>query len=138
MSDLVGIPAIFMRGGTSSGPYWKADDLPSEPEKRDKVLLAAMGTTDGINADIDHSQLSGIGGGTPVTSKTAILSKSNKPGVDVDYLFAQVSLEREFVDTSPSCGNILSAVGYAALEMGLVEPMEGKTAMVGEMSIQTV
>ena len=130
MSDLIGIPAIFMRGGTSSGPFWNASDLPGVPEKRDKVLLAAMGTTDGVSADIDSSQLGGIGGGTTVTSKTAILSRSDKPGVDVDYLFAQVSLERDFVDTAPSCGNILSAVGYAALEMGLVEPAEGETAII--------
>ncbi len=130
MSDLIGIPALFMRGGTSCGPYWNAKDLPSEPERRDKILLAAMGTTDGIGSEIDASQLNGIGGGTPVTSKTAILSKSDQVGVDVDYLFAQVSLEREHVDTAPSCGNILSAVGYAALEMGLVTPELGKTKMI--------
>ncbi len=130
MSDLVGIPAIFVRGGTSSGPYWNAKDLPCDPEMRDKILLAAMGTTDGTGAEIDESQLSGIGGGTPVTSKTAILSKSDKPGVDVDYLFAQVSFEREYVDTAPSCGNMLSAVGYAALEMGLVEPWEDETRII--------
>ena len=130
MTDLVGIPAIFMRGGTSSGPYWNAKDLPSDPQRRDRVLLAAMGTTDGMGSEIDASQLNGIGGGTPVTSKTAILSKSDRSGVDVDYLFAQVSLEREYVDTAPSCGNILSAVGYAALEMGLVEASEAQTIMV--------
>ena len=130
MTDLIGIPAIFMRGGTSSGPYWNAKDLPSDPERRDRVLLAAMGTTDGMGSEIDASQLNGIGGGTPVTSKTAILSRSSRSGVDVDYLFAQVSFEREYVDTAPSCGNILSAVGYAALEMGLVEASEDETTMV--------
>ena len=74
MSDLVGIPALFMRGGTSSGPYWNAKDLPDTPEQRDRVLLAAMGSTDGLTDEVDPSQLGGVGGGTPVTSKTAILS----------------------------------------------------------------
>ena len=129
MTDLIAIPALFMRGGTSSGPYWNAKDLPADPAKRDAVLLAALGTSDGLSGEVDASQLNGVGAGTPVTSKTAILSKSEVEGVDVDYLFAQVSLDRPFVDTSPSCGNILSAVGHAALEMGLVEAHDGITAM---------
>ncbi len=129
MTDLTAIPALFMRGGTSSGPYWNAGDLPADPAKRDAVLLAALGTTDGLSAETDASQLGGVGGGTPVTSKTAILSKSPAPGVHIDYLFAQVSLDRPFVDTSPSCGNILSAVGHAALEMGLVPAQDGQTAL---------
>ena len=74
-----------------------------------------------LTDEVDPSQLGGVGGGTPVTSKTAILSRSDADGVDIDYLFAQVSFERPFVDTNPSCGNILSAVGHACLEMGLVE-----------------
>ena len=121
MSDLKGIPALFMRGGTSSGPYWNAKDLPSDVATRDRVLLAALGSTDGLSDECDASQLNGVGGGTPVTSKTAILSRSEVEGVDIDYLFAQVSFERPYVDTNPSCGNILSAVGHACLEMGLVE-----------------
>ena len=127
MSDLVGIPALFMRGGTSSGPYWNAKDLPDTPEQRDRVLLAAMGSTDGLTDEVDPSQLGGVGGGTPVTSKTAILSRSDADGVDIDYLFAQVSFESPFVDTNPSCGNILSAVGHACLEMGLVEANDPMT-----------
>ena len=102
MTDLTAIPALFMRGGTSSGPYWNAADLPQDVAKRDAVLLAALGTTDGLSEEIDASQLNGVGGGTPVTSKTAILSKSDREGVDIDYLFAQVSTDRPFVDTSPS------------------------------------
>lgn len=129
MTDLRAIPALFMRGGTSSGPYWNAKDLPADPTKRDAVLLAALGTTDGLSEEVDASQLNGLGGGTPVTSKTAILSKSEVDGVDIDYLFAQVSLERAHVDTSPSCGNILSAVGHAALEMGLAEAQDGETRL---------
>ena len=119
--DLKGIPALFMRGGTSSGPYWNAKDLPADVAKRDAVLLAALGTTDGLTDEVDSAQLGGVGAATPVTSKTAILSRSDAEGIDVDYLFAQVDLKRPFVDTNPSCGNILSAVGHAALEMGLVE-----------------
>ena len=127
MADLKGIPALFMRGGTSSGPYWNARDLPADPTRRDAVLLAALGTTDGLSDEVDSSQLSGVGGATPVTSKTAILSRSDAPGVDVDYLFGQVDLNRAFVDTNPSCGNILSAVGHAALEMGLVAAGDPET-----------
>ena len=112
--DLKGIPALFMRGGTSSGPYWNAKDLPTDVTKRDAVLLAALGTTDGLTEEVDSAQLGGVGGATPVTSKTAILSRSDAEGIDVDYLFAQVDLKRPFVDTNPSCGNILSAVGHAA------------------------
>ena len=130
MSDLRPIPALFMRGGTSSGPYWNAADLPGDSDLRDRVLLAALGTTDGLSEEIDSAQLNGVGGATPVTSKTAILSRSDAEGVDIDYLFAQVSLDRPFVDTSPSCGNILSAVGHAALEMGLAEPADGETRLV--------
>lgn len=129
MSDLRAIPALFMRGGTSSGPYWNADDLPRDPAKRDAILLAALGTTDGMSKETDASQLNGVGGATPVTSKTAILSKSEVEGIDIDYLFAQVSLDRPFVDTAPSCGNILSAVAHAALEMGLVDAQDGETRL---------
>ena len=128
-TDLKAIPALFMRGGTSSGPYWNKADLPSDPAKLDAVLLAALGTTDGLTDEVDSAQLNGVGGATPVTSKTAILSASEVDGVDVDYLFAQVSLDRPFVDRSPSCGNILSAVGHAALEMGLVQPSDPVTSI---------
>jgi 2-methylaconitate cis-trans-isomerase PrpF len=128
--DLTGIPALFMRGGTSSGPYWNARDLPADPARRDAVLLAALGTTDGLSDEVDSAQLGGVGGATPVTSKTAILSASPESGVDIDYLFAQVDLKRPFVDTNPSCGNILSAVGHAALEMGLVEAADPVTRIV--------
>ena len=101
MSDLKGIPALFMRGGTSSGPYWNAKDLPADPAKRDAVSLAALGTTDGISDEVDSAQLGGVGGATPVTSKTAVLSRSAVEGVDIDYLFAQVDLERPLSRRNP-------------------------------------
>ena len=77
MSDLVGIPVIFMRGGTSRGPYFKAEDLPQDTATRDRVLLAAMGSP-------DPRQIDGLGGADTLTSKVAIVSKSTRPGVDVD------------------------------------------------------
>ena len=127
--DLTALPALFMRGGTSSGLYWNAADLPREVSKRDAVLLAAMGTCDGTDPTPDPRQLNGLGKGTPVTSKTAILSPSPVSGVDIDYLFAQIALDRCFVDTSPSCGNILAGVAHAALEMGLVQAEEAETRL---------
>src|ERR1043165_10121316 len=98
MSDLVGIPVIFMRGGTSRGPFFKATDLPQDVSARDRVLLAAMGSP-------DPRQIDGLGGADTLTSKVAIVSKSTRPGVDVDYLFAQVDIGKPLVDTNPSCGN---------------------------------
>ena len=103
MSDLTGIPCIFMRGGTSRGPYFKAEDLPDDTATRDRVLLAAMGSP-------DLRQIDGLGGADTLTSKVAIVSKSTRPGVDVDYLFAQVDIGKPIVDTNPSCGNMLAGV----------------------------
>jgi 4-oxalomesaconate tautomerase len=114
------IPCILMRGGTSKGPYFMQDDLPQDVKTRDAVLLAAMGSPDPL-------QINGIGGAKAVTSKVAIISASPLEGVDVDYLFAQVSLDQQIVDTSPSCGNILSGVGPFALDEGLVEAQDGET-----------
>ena len=76
-----------MRGGTSKGPFFLAGDLPADPALRDRVLLAVMGSP-------DPRQIDGIGGGDPLTSKVAIVSRSSRPGMDVDYLFAQVSVDR--------------------------------------------
>src|SRR5690349_21717887 len=95
VSDLVGIPVIFMRGGTSRGPYFKASDLPQDTAARDRVLLAAMGSP-------DPRQIDGLGGADTLTSKVAIVSKSARPGVDLDYLFAQVDIGKPIVDTAPS------------------------------------
>ena len=107
------IPCMFMRGGTSRGPFFLLEDLPADPEVRDRVLLAAMGSP-------DPRQIDGLGGATTVTSKVAMVSPSQRPGIDVDYRFAQVWLDKAIVDTAPSCGNMLAGVGPFAIERGLV------------------
>ncbi len=117
------IPCLLMRGGTSKGPFFKAGDLPSDPAQRDRVLLAVMGSP-------DLRQIDGLGGADSLTSKVAIVSKSERDGVDVDYLFAQVDIGRALVDTSPSCGNMLSGVGPFAIETGMVAAREGTTPVV--------
>lgn len=123
MRDLIGIPCLFMRGGTSRGPYFKASDLPSDSRARDAVLLAAMGSP-------DSRQIDGLGGATTLTSKVAIVSPSNEPGCDVDYLFAQVDIAHPRVDTSPSCGNMLAGVAPFAIETGLIAAREGETRVM--------
>jgi 4-oxalomesaconate tautomerase len=107
------IPCMLMRGGTSKGPFFLASDLPEDPALRDRVLLALMGSP-------DARQIDGIGGADPLTSKVAIVSRSVRPGIDVDYLFAQVSVDRPLVDVTPNCGNMLAGVGPFAIERGLV------------------
>jgi 4-oxalomesaconate tautomerase len=102
-----------MRGGTSKGPFFLASDLPSDVQLRDRVLLAAMGSP-------DIRQIDGVGGADPLTSKAAIISRSSRPGIDVDYLFAQISVDRPLVDVTPNCGNMLAAVGPFAIEQSLV------------------
>jgi 4-oxalomesaconate tautomerase len=107
------IPCLLMRGGTSKGAYFLADDLPDQPALRDQVLLAVMGSP-------DKRQIDGLGGGDSLTSKVAIIKPSARPGADVDYLFAQVLVEEARVDYGQNCGNILAAVGPFAIERGLV------------------
>ncbi|WP_170348672.1 4-oxalomesaconate tautomerase [Ruegeria atlantica] len=109
------IPYIFMRGGTSRGPYFRRSDLPEDRDRLADVLVAALGAGQSINID-------GIGGGTAVTTKVAMLSVSDDDWADIDYFFAQVSVEEKFVDFKPTCGNILSGVAPAAIEMGLFQP----------------
>jgi hypothetical protein len=109
-----------MRGGTSKGPFFLASDLPADAARRDEVLLSVMGS--GHELEID-----GIGGGNPVTSKVAIISRSSVAGADVDYLFAQVKVREHVVDTSPNCGNMLVGVGPFAVEAGLVRARDGVT-----------
>jgi 4-oxalomesaconate tautomerase len=109
-----------MRGGTSRGPFFLASDLPSDIPTRDRVLLAAMGSP-------DLRQIDGLGGADTTTSKVAIVSKSSRPGVDLDYLFAQVDIAKPIVDTNPSCGNMLSGVLPFAIERGLIKPTSGET-----------
>ena len=109
------IPFLLMRGGTSRGPYLRAADLPSDREALAEVLVALVGAGHPLTID-------GLGGGAPVTTKVAILSRSEAPDADVDYLFAQVGVEERVVDFKPTCGNILVGVGPAAIEMGLFDP----------------
>lgn len=115
-----GIPFVFMRGGTSRGPYFNRADLPEELDRLAEVLIAALGSGHPINID-------GIGGGVAVTTKVAMLSPSEDPWADVDYFFAQVSVSDRLVDFKPTCGNILSGVGPAAIELGLVTPTTDET-----------
>jgi 4-oxalomesaconate tautomerase len=102
-----------MRGGTSKGPFFLASDLPAQAAARDRVLLAVMGSP-------DPRQIDGLGGAEPLTSKVAIVAKSQRPGIDVDFLFAQVLIDQPQVDVSPNCGNMLAGVGPFAIERGLV------------------
>jgi 4-oxalomesaconate tautomerase len=118
----IAIPCLFIRGGTSRGPYFLKTDLPADEVTRDKVLLAVMGSP-------DERQIDGIGGATTLTSKIAILSASNHPWADVDFLFAQVSVAQAKVDLQPSCGNILAGIAPAAIEMGLIPAVDGKTVV---------
>jgi 4-oxalomesaconate tautomerase len=117
-----GIPCMMMRGGTSKGAYFLADDLPSDPAERDRLLLRIMGSP-------DPRQIDGIGGADPLTSKVAVVRASVRPGFDVDYLFLQVFVDQALVSDGQNCGNILAGVGAFAVERGLVEAGEGETAI---------
>jgi 2-methylaconitate cis-trans-isomerase PrpF len=114
------IPASLYRGGTSKGPLILARDLPADRKTLDAVLLAAMGSP-------HKRQIDGIGGAETLTSKIAVVSKSSRPNYDVDYLFVQVNPESPIVDYSSNCGNMLSAVGPFAIEMGLVTAQDPET-----------
>lgn len=109
-----GIACTWMRGGTSKGAYFVKDDLPADQAERDELLLSIMGSP-------DPRQIDGIGGADPLTSKVAVVSRSDRDGVDVDYLFLQVFVDRPVVTDAQNCGNILAGVGYFAIEHGLVE-----------------
>lgn len=116
------IPCVIMRGGTSRGPYFLTSDLPNDPQQRDRVLLAAMGSPHDYQVD-------GIGGARSLTSKVAMISRSKEPGADVDYLFAQVLINEALVDTKPNCGNMLVGVGPFAIEAGLVAAQDPETVV---------
>src|SRR5690242_14731313 len=119
---LTRIPCMVMRGGTSKGPFFLASDLPHDVAQRDRTLLAVMGS--------EHiRQIDGIGGGDSLSSKAVIVSRSSRPGIDVEYLFAQVAVGGDTVDTAPNCGNMLAAVGPFALERGLVRATSPQTQL---------
>ncbi len=113
---------MWMRGGTSKGGYFHFEDLPSDQDERDAVLLSIMGSP-------DHLQIDGMGGADPLTSKVAVVRKSKRVGVDVDYLFLQVAVDQATVSDGQNCGNILAGVGPFAIERGLVEAADGNTSV---------
>ncbi len=123
------IPCLLMRGGTSKGPFFNEADLPSDIGLRDKVLLAAMGSP-------DKRQIDGLGGAHPLTSKVGIVRKSSVPGVALDFLFAQLQPDKETVDTTPNCGNMLAAVVPFAIETGLVN-VQGKQSTFRVLTLNT-
>ena len=134
-----GVRCMWMRGGTSKGGYFLASDLPSVKVERDAVLLRAMGSP-------DIRQIDGMGGADPLTSKIAIVKKSKRKGVDVDYLFLQAFVDQPIITNAQNCGNILAGVGPFAIERGLVPAQDGttpvrifmeKTGQVAEARVST-
>ncbi|RZF64149.1 4-oxalomesaconate tautomerase [Sphingomonas populi] len=113
-------PCMWMRGGTSKGAVFLADDLPQDTATRDAFLLRVMGSP-------DPRQIDGMGGADPLTSKVAVVSKSARDGVDVEYLFLQVFVDQAIVTDAQNCGNMLAAVGPFAIERGLVPATADET-----------
>ena len=132
-----GVPCLWMRGGTSKGGVFLAADLPADPAARDAFLLRAMGSP-------DPRQIDGMGGADPLTSKVAVVSKSTRDGVDVDYLFLQVFVDKALVSDQQNCGNMLAAVGPFAIERGLVAAPGDETRVAifmentGQVAVATV
>src|SRR5438128_6324095 len=114
------IPCVLMRAGTSRGPFFLREWLPDGDDARDQILIGAIGASDPL-------QLDGVGGGSTLNSKVAIVSRSSRAGCDLDYLFAQVGVGQRSVDTRPNCGNMLAGVVPFALEQGLIEAGDGTT-----------
>jgi 4-oxalomesaconate tautomerase len=130
---------MVLRGGTSKGAYFLADDLPSDRAARDALILSIMGSP-------DPRQIDGLGGAHPLTSKIAIVSRSQEEGCDIDFLFGQVGIDQPKLDVTPNCGNILSGVGPFAIERGLVKALDPvtrvrvrtlNTGTIAELTIQT-
>ena len=115
-----GVRCLWMRGGTSKGGYFLAEDLPADPATRDAFLLRVMGSP-------DPRQIDGMGGADPLTSKVAVVRRSERPGIDVDYLFLQVYVDQAIVTDAQNCGNILAGIGPFAIERGLVTAQDGET-----------
>jgi 4-oxalomesaconate tautomerase len=133
------IPCWFMRGGTSKGPFFRADDLPADAAARDSILLAAMGSP-------DPRQIDGLGGAHPLTSKAGMVARSIRPNVELEFLFAQLQPASNTVDTTANCGNMLAAVVPFAIESGLLKPdgdtttarvLTLNTGLVAEITVQT-
>ncbi len=128
---------MWMRGGTSKGGYFLKHELPADRAARDAFLLAVMGSP-------DPRQIDGMGGADPLTSKVAVVSRSDRDGIDVDYLFLQVFVDQAIVSDAQNCGNILAGVGPFAIERGLVAACEGETRVAihmentGQVAVATV
>lgn len=120
MSEPVSARVMWMRGGTSKGAFFLAEDLPADTAARDAFLLRIMGSP-------DSRQIDGMGGADPLTSKVAVVSKSAHDGADVDYLFLQVFVDQAIISDAQNCGNILAGIGPFAIERGLVEARDGET-----------
>src|SRR4051812_38176486 len=135
MSD--GIRCMWMRGGTSKGAFFLAEDLPTDTAARDAFLLRVMGSP-------DPRQIDGMGGADPLTSKVAVVSKSSRNGVDIDYLFLQVFVDQAIVTDAQNCGNILAGIGPFAIERGLVAVTSEETRVAifmentGQVAVATV
>jgi len=127
MTSGISAPCMWMRGGTSKGGYFLKADLPADTATRDAFLLGVMGSP-------DPRQIDGLGGADPLTSKVAVVSKSERDGIDVDYLFLQVFVDQAIVTDAQNCGNILAGVGPFAIERGLVEAKDGETDVVIHMN----
>jgi len=123
------VRCLLMRGGTSKGPFFRASDLPADIPTRDRVLLAVMGSP-------DKRQIDGLGGAHPLTSKVGIVSTSQRPSVDLEFLFAQLQPDKDTVDTTPNCGNMLAGVVPFALETGLVKA-QGATSTFRVLTLNT-
>ncbi|MEC9016847.1 MAG: PrpF domain-containing protein, partial [Pseudomonadota bacterium] len=138
MSDVPrSAPVMWMRGGTSKGGFFLKSDLPPDTRERDAFLLGVMGSP-------DQRQIDGMGGADPLTSKVAVVSPSDRDGIDVDYLFLQVFVDRATVSGAQNCGNMLAGVGPFAIERGLVAPGGDQTRVAihmentGQVAIATV
>lgn len=119
------IPAVYMRGGTSKGVFFRASDLPGDPAERDAILMRVVGSPDPYGKQID-----GLGAASSSTSKVVILGPSSRPDSDVDYLFGQVAIDRPLIDWSGNCGNLTAAVGPYAIAEGWVKPERDGEALV--------
>ena len=130
-------PVMWMRGGTSKGAFLLASDLPADTAERDAFLLRVMGSP-------DPRQIDGMGCADPLTSKVAVVRKSQREGIDVDYLFLQVFVDQAIVTDAQNCGNILAGVGPFAIERGLVAATGDETRVAifmentGQVAVATI
>jgi 4-oxalomesaconate tautomerase len=130
MGSADGVRCMLIRGGTSKGAYFLAGDLPADPAERDDLLLRIMGSP-------DARQIDGVGGAHPLTSKVAVISRSDRADADIDYLFLQVGVDAATVEDRQNCGNLLAGVGPFAVERGLVAKAPVRIHLVNSGSVAT-